>query len=118
MLTYVEYRDRAFRVPALNMSVKLAPNLIIMATMNPADRSVINMDDALVRRLRQVNVPRSTDALRRILGAAGMRDGLREQVCEWFAALPPDAPFGHGLFVDVATEPLAFGYESPLRVVA
>lgn len=104
LLTYVEYRDRAFRIPALNTSVKLAPNLIILATMNPADRSVINMDDALVRRLRQINVPRSTDALRRILGAAGMRDDLREQVCVWFAGLPSDAPFGHGLFVDVATE--------------
>jgi hypothetical protein len=104
LLTYVEYRDRSFRVPALNKSVKLAPNLIIMATMNPADRSVINMDDALVRRLRQINVLRSTNALRKILGAAGMKDDLREQVCQWFAALPPDAPFGHGLFVDVATE--------------
>ncbi len=104
LLTYVEYRDQSFRIPALNRSVKLAPNLIIIATMNPADRSVINMDDALVRRLRQIEVPRSTDALRAILGSAGMKDGLREEVCSWFGGLPPDAPFGHGLFVDVATE--------------
>ena len=104
LLTYVEYRDRAFRVPALNATVKLAPNLIIMATMNPADRSVINMDDALVRRLRQIEVPRSTEALRTILSSAGMKEDLREQVCDWFDSLPPDAPFGHGLFVDVATE--------------
>jgi hypothetical protein len=104
LLTYVEYRDRAFRVPALNESAKLAPNLIIMATMNPADRSVINMDDALVRRLRQIDVPRSTTALRVILGSAGMNEALSSQVCDWFDGLPPDAPFGHGLFVDVATE--------------
>jgi hypothetical protein len=104
LLTYVEYRDRSFRVPALNESIKLAANLVIIATMNPADRSVINMDDALVRRLRQISVPRSTDALRAILGAAGMSDGLRAQVCDWFDGLPADAPFGHGLFVDVTTE--------------
>jgi len=104
LLTYVEYRDRAFTVPALNRSVTLAPNLIILATMNPADRSVINMDDALVRRLRQITVPRSTTALRTILSGAGMPDDLRERVCDWFDALPDDAPFGHGLFVDVATE--------------
>jgi hypothetical protein len=104
LLTYVEYRDRSFRIPALNQTISLAPNLIIMATMNPADRSVINMDDALVRRLRQISVPRSTSALRVILGAAGMADELRERVCDWFDSLPADAPFGHGLFVDVTTE--------------
>lgn len=103
LLTYVEYRDRSFRVPALNRTVSLASNLIIMATMNPADRSVINMDDALVRRLRQITVPRSTPALKLILSSAGMDDALSEEVCAWFEGLPADAPFGHGLFVDVAT---------------
>jgi 5-methylcytosine-specific restriction protein B len=104
LLTYVEYRDRAFVVPALGKTVSLAPNLVIIATMNPADRSVINMDDALVRRLRQIPVPRDTEALRAILGASGMSDPLRDSVCSWFESLPEDAPFGHGLFVDVTTE--------------
>src|SRR5262249_17398502 len=104
LLTYVEYRDRSFRVPALGKSISLSPNLIIVATLNPADRSVINMDDALVRRLRQIAVARSTEALRSILGGSGMSDALREQVCAWFDQLPTDCPFGHGLFVDVATE--------------
>lgn len=101
LLTYVEYRDRAFRIPVLDRTVTLAPNLVILATMNPADRSVINMDDALVRRLRQITVPRSTEALRAILSGAGMADELGEQVCNWFDGLPADTPFGHGLFVDV-----------------
>lgn len=104
LLTYVEYRDRAFRVPALNRTVRLAPNLVILATMNPADRSVINMDDALVRRLRQITVAPSTDALSRILTSAGMSDSLRDKVCGWFEALPADVPFGHGLFVGVTSE--------------
>lgn len=104
LLTYVEYRNREFSVPALGRSISLADNLIIIATMNPADRSVVNMDDALVRRLRQIAVPRNTDALRTILGSSGMVNDLREQVCSWFDALPDDAPFGHGLFVDVTTE--------------
>ena len=34
-----------------------------------------------------------------------MKAALREQVVSWFDALPDDAPFGHGLFVGVATEP-------------
>lgn len=104
LLTYVEYRDRSFTIPVLGRSITLAPNLTIIGTMNPADRSVINMDDALVRRLRQITVPRSTEALRNILSSAGMREDLIGQVSEWFENLPEDTPFGHGLFLDVANE--------------
>lgn len=101
LLTYIEYRDRTFYVPVLQENISIAPNLVIIATLNPADRSVINMDDALVRRLRQVEVPRSTSALRSILGAAGADASLTGAVADWFESLPTDAPFGHGLFVDV-----------------
>jgi hypothetical protein len=104
LLTYVEYRGRAFRVAALGREVVLAPNLVVIATLNPTDRSVVNLDDAVVRRLRQIHLPRDPDALRDILNEAGMATELRNQVVNWFEALPADAPFGHGLFVGVATE--------------
>src|SRR5207248_1105090 len=42
LLTYVEYRDMPFTVPALDREVRIAKNLVIIATMNPADRSVVN----------------------------------------------------------------------------
>jgi 5-methylcytosine-specific restriction protein B len=101
LLTYIEYRDRKFSVPVLGEQVSIARNLIVIATMNPADRSVVNMDDALVRRLRQVEVRRSTRALRGILASAGAEPELIESVAAWFDALPEDAPFGHGLFEGV-----------------
>ena len=104
LLTYVEYRDRPFRVAALGKDVTLAPNLTLIATLNPYDRSVANLDDAVVRRLRQIEVPRDTDALRVILNDAGMADGLRDQVVAWFDGLPDNAPFGHALFVGVSDE--------------
>ena len=72
LLTYVEYRGRAFRVAALGREVVLAPNLVVIATLNPTDRSVVNLDDAVVRRLRQIHLPRDPDALRDILNEAGM----------------------------------------------
>lgn len=103
-LTYVEYRDIEFQVPGLDQTVSLSPNLVVIATLNPADRSVVNMDDALIRRLRQVRVQPSTKALKGILDDAGMTSGLRDAVCAWFDGLPPDAPFGHGLFVGVDSE--------------
>jgi hypothetical protein len=103
LLTYVEYRGRPFRVAALDKEVRLAKNLIIIVTLNPADRSVINLDDAVVRRLRQIEVPRSSSALQEILDEAGMDQTLRDEVVSWFDGLPADVPFGHGLFRDVAT---------------
>ncbi|MFH8766584.1 McrB family protein [Streptomyces althioticus] len=104
LLTYIEYRNRPFLVPGLDKRVSIAPNLIIIATMNPTDRSVVNMDDALVRRLRQIEIPRSRDALQVILQEAGMASDLRKQVTQWFDGLPEDAPFGHGLFVGIRDE--------------
>ncbi|MBU3748846.1 MAG: AAA family ATPase [Mycobacterium sp.] len=104
LLTYIEYRERKFEVPVLGTRVSIAPNLVIIATMNPADRSVVNMDDALIRRLRQVEVPRSTAALRSILSQAGAEPNLVAAVTDWFDGLPADAPFGHGVFVGVRDE--------------
>ncbi|MFE7927728.1 McrB family protein [Streptomyces sp. NPDC057456] len=104
LLTYIEYRNRPFLVPGLDRRVSIAPNLIIIATLNPADRSVVNMDDALVRRLRQIEIPPSRDALDVILQEAGMTKDLRGQVVQWFDSLPEDAPFGHGLFVGMRDE--------------
>jgi hypothetical protein len=101
LLTYIEYRDRYFHVPVLGDAVSIASNLRVIATLNPADRSVVNMDDALVRRLRQVEVQRSTPALRSILAVAGANPELIDSVARWFEGLPSDAPFGHGLLVGV-----------------
>lgn len=103
LLTYVEYRERPFVVSGLGEEQRLAPNLTILVTMNPNDRSVINLDDAVVRRLRQVETRPSTSALRQILADAGMIPHLIEEVAEWFAGLPNDVPFGHGVFVNVSS---------------
>ena len=104
LLTYVEYRDRAFSVAGLDEELQVARNLTVLATMNEKDRSVINMDDATIRRLRFFPVEPSAAALQAILDSAGMQEGLRDQVLSWFEGLPPDVPFGHGLFVGVSDE--------------
>ena len=104
LLTYIEYRDRPFRIPVFEHPFSIASNLIVVATMNPADRSVVNMDDAMVRRLRQIEIPTSLPALRSILMDNGMRPPLVGRVVDWFDSLPSDVPFGHGLFVGVRDE--------------
>lgn len=104
LLTYIEYRDRPFSIPVFDQPFSIASNLLIIATMNPADRSVVNMDDALVRRLRQVPVTNDSGALREILSDSGMASPLADQVVGWFDGLPGDVPFGHGAFVGVRDE--------------
>lgn len=103
-LTYIEYRDTPFFIPSIRDEVSLAPNLIIMATLNPQDRSVVDMDAALLRRMRQISFPPNTDALMTILRASEMEPSLAQEVGDWFSQLPSDAPFGHGVFVGVRTE--------------
>lgn len=104
VLTYVEYRDTPFWVAGLQEEVRLARNLVILATMNPQDRSVLNMDDAMVRRLRQVPVGRNVLGLEEILSSNGMEHDLAAQVVEWFKDAPEDLPFAQGVFVDVRDE--------------
>jgi len=104
LLTYVEYRDRSFSVAGLDGKLQVARNLLVIATMNEKDRSVINMDDATIRRLRFFPVEPNPAALSTILDSAGMEEELRSQVVSWFEGLPQDVPFGHGLFVGVSDE--------------
>ena len=103
LLTYIEYRDQDFKIPIFDNAVSIAPNLIILATLNPSDRSVINMDDAMIRRIRQVKMPGDPLALRAILHQSEMEEVLANEVIDWFSRLPDDAPFGHGVFVGART---------------
>ncbi|WP_169747605.1 AAA family ATPase [Demequina iriomotensis] len=104
VLTYIEYRRVPFWVAGLAREVELADNLVFLATMNPQDRSVLNMDDALVRRLRQIPIGRSVEGLRDILRSNGMDDLLAAQLVEWYERCPEDLPFAQGVFVGCKTE--------------
>src|SRR6185436_12302947 len=70
LMTYIEYRDRVFYTPLSERPVRVAPNLTILATMNPRDRSALEIDDALIRRLRIINCPPDTGQLREMLASS------------------------------------------------
>jgi 5-methylcytosine-specific restriction endonuclease McrBC GTP-binding regulatory subunit McrB len=112
LLTYVEYRgsdERAFTLPS-GQSVTLSDRLVILATMNPRDRSALEMDDALIRRLRIIDCPPSTTQLREML--AGVDDGIVLRLEKFFDDVRAEfkdtfdtaMPFGHGVFKGVASE--------------
>lgn len=110
LMTFVEYRDRVFETPVTRRRIKIAKNLTILATMNPQDRSALEVDDALIRRLRLVECPPSTQQLKEMLdgvpqqivdGLVSLFENCRSRHAETFGDL---MPFGHGLFKGVSTE--------------
>jgi len=117
LLTYVEYRDRPFDVPISQRQITIADNLVILGTMNPRDRSALEIDDAIIRRLRIVDCPPDVEQLKEMLDLSleeiasepSGRDKLINEVGDVFEVCRnryPDTyelqmPFGHGIFAGV-----------------
>jgi len=112
LMTYVEYRDRAFRSPYSRRPVKVAKNLVILATFNPRDRSALELDEALVRRLRILPCPPDTNQLGEMLDGRGLGASVLGAIkavfhtCqqEFKDEYEPLMPFGHGMFADIRQE--------------
>ena len=110
LMTFIEYRDRVFTTPVTRKRTKIASNLTILATMNPQDRSALEVDDALIRRLRIIECPPSIGQLKEMLANSpqSVIDGLvklfqtcQERHTETFSDL---MPFGHGVFAGIKSE--------------
>lgn len=102
LLTFIEHRGRAFTLPLSQDEIEVARNLVVLATMNPRDRSALTLDDAVTRRLHRISVPPSVRALRDML------DGLLpakelDQLTGWFATYLEVLPFGHGVFAEASS---------------
>lgn len=112
LLTYVELRDRQFFSMFSRRAIRVAKNLTIIATLNPVDRSAIDIDDALLRRLRIIDIPPATNMLEEMLVRNGVEAHVIERLKGLFdacrSAFPNDyetlMPFGHGVFAEVRNE--------------
>lgn len=98
MLTYVEpdYRDRTFTLGYSGKPYSVPSNLIIIATANPYDRSVGEMDDAFLRRFEILQFDPDKEALRRRLTENGMPKTLQNKVLHLFDNLNATVPNGVG----------------------
>jgi hypothetical protein len=100
LITYVEHRDRPFRLAISQKEETIAPNLVILATMNPRDKSALVLDHAILRRLHQIPVSPSEQHLRTML--EGKLDAeLLDRLVAWYEKYLPILPFGHGVFAEV-----------------
>lgn len=111
LMTYLEHRDRPFVSLYSRRPIYIAKNLTILATYNPTDRTAIEIDSALIRRLRIVRFMPSGDQLGEMLGgklAPHVIEKLKwifESCAEKFGHdYKYLMPFGHGVFADVEAE--------------
>lgn len=107
VLTYLEpsYRRKKFRLAYSGSEVTLPVNLILIATANPYDRSVTELDDALLRRFVVFELEPDAALLRSYLTDEGVEAGLVNRTVQLFSMVHTAMPngFGHTNFLSVRT---------------
>jgi len=112
ILTYVEHRNRAFETMFSRTSVQVAENLVLMTTFNPTDRSAVNIDDALLRRMRIIDFLPDADQLEEMLEGRALPPHVLRKLGDIFRKCETEhrelyasrMPFGHGVFSEVHEE--------------
>jgi 5-methylcytosine-specific restriction protein B len=110
-LTYVERSKREFRFTIANgREIHVPQNFVIIATMNPFDRGVDEVDAAFERRFAKVAMDPDRDELEAILTDNGMDEALQTRLVRWFdrmrghASKNPAAAVGHAYFSTASDE--------------
>jgi 5-methylcytosine-specific restriction protein B len=111
LMTYLEHRERPFISVYSRRPIFIARNLTIIATYNPTDRTAIELDSALIRRLRIIRFSPSIEQLEEMINGrldAKVIEKLKALFVECNKQFNNDfdhlMPFGHGIFVDVQKE--------------
>lgn len=105
VLTYIEHRNKRFILPYSEREAFVPSNLIILGTMNPYDKSVADLDQALQRRFQYIPMTPNSDLLQNLLTAAQAPPALCEAAQGFFTELQSKCPnrIGHAYFKDVSS---------------
>ncbi|SCF46183.1 McrB family protein [Micromonospora mirobrigensis] len=110
-LTYVERSKRELPFTIANgEEIRVPSNLIILATMNPFDRGVDEVDAAFERRFAKISMDPDKDVLVEMLDGNGMEEELKAGVIRWFGRINgharknPAAAVGHAYFSTATDE--------------
>lgn len=107
-LTYIErdYRNKIFTLPFSGKEVFIPENIIILATANPYDRSITELDDALLRRFWVINFEPDQLTLEKKLQDEGIEDSLIRKIIFVFNLINNAFPngFGHAGFMKVKSQ--------------
>jgi 5-methylcytosine-specific restriction protein B len=107
-LTYIERskRGQTFHLPS-GETCSIPLNLYLIATMNPLDRGVDEVDAAFERRFAKVDMQPSRDLLEELLDRNGLDETVKRRLLGWFSKInarsdqTPAAAIGHAYFTDV-----------------
>jgi 5-methylcytosine-specific restriction protein B len=110
-LTYVERskRELPFRI-ANGDEIRVPSNFVIIATMNPFDRGVDEVDAAFERRFAKISMDPDREVLDQLLTDNGMDEALKARVLGWFTRINghakknPAASVGHAYFATASDE--------------
>lgn len=110
-LTYVERskRELPFDI-ASGREIRVPSNFVIVATMNPFDRGVDEVDAAFERRFAKISMDPDRDLLDEILTQNEMEGALKARVLGWFSAINGHAAknsaaaVGHAYFSSASDE--------------
>jgi MoxR-like ATPase len=121
VLTYLEpdYRKTEFTLSFSGNPTTLPENLIIIATANPYDRSVTDLDDALLRRFWVIELEPDGAALRSHLQDKGVEENVIKRTLRLFEIVNKEMPhgFGHTNFLRVRSiEDLASVWTGRVRM--
>lgn len=109
VLTYIEHSKRGMEFTLQSGDIAIVPsNVFIVATMNPWDKGVDDMDVALERRFATMNMPPDREQLATMLENKVADEGVRTALQSFFDALQKTeneyCRIGHAYFVS-ATDP-------------
>lgn len=99
VMTYMEgtMREIPFYLPS-GRQVRIPKNLIFLATMNPDDRSVDEIDDAMDRRWSRIALSPDANKVRDFLVGNKCDQTLVGPTVAFFVALQKRVPIGHAFF--------------------
>jgi 5-methylcytosine-specific restriction protein B len=110
-LTYVERTKRQLPFNIANGDeISVPSNFVILATMNPFDRGVDEVDAAFERRFAKISMDPDRDLLDEFLTDNGMDQALKSRVIGWFSRINghanknPAAAVGHTYFWTASDE--------------
>jgi 5-methylcytosine-specific restriction protein B len=110
-LTYVEKTKRELEFHlAAGDACSIPGNLLFLATMNPLDRGVDEVDAAFERRFAKISMEPDPELLAEHLAKSGMPEDLQERVLTFFRTVNgrtdsnPFAAIGHTYFFNVGDE--------------